>query len=90
MKNYVQQVAKSRSLFKMKMRIFKYSVYGKYSNTILLDLNSKKNLNIIFNHLFKKKILTKKTIFDGKYYLRCTLGDLNSTKKLIKEIYKCH
>lgn len=90
MRNYVQQVASSRTLFKLKMKQLHYAVYGKYSNTMLLDLKNKKNLDRIFKYLFNKKILTKKTIFEGKYYLRCTVGDLNSTKRLIKEIYKCH
>jgi len=89
MKEYAKQVAKSRKLFESKMRELKYDVYGKYSNTVLLELKNEKNLIRVFNYLFKKKILTKKTIFRNKYYLRCTLGDISSTKKLIKGIYNC-
>ncbi len=90
MNSYVRQVSKSRALFRSEMKNLKYSVYGKYSNTMLLNLKTKKNLDKIFKHLFEKKILTKKTIFEGNFYLRCTLGDIRSTKKLISEINKCH
>jgi histidinol-phosphate aminotransferase len=86
MKKYTKEVSKSRKLFFIEMKKKKLEIYGKYSNTVLLKLKNVHELENTFEHLYKNKILVKKSNFNKQFYLRCTLGDVNSTKILIRKI----
>ena len=86
MKKYTKEVSKSRKLFFTEMKKKKLEIYGKYSNTVLLRLKNAHELENTFEHLYKNKILVKKSNFNKQFYLRCTLGDVNSTKILIRKI----
>ena len=81
MKNYVKEVNISRKYLIKVFTNLKCKVYGKYSNTVLIEFPSTKIAENISKVLFKKKFIVRYMILNNKGFIRLTL----SGKKIMRE-----
>jgi histidinol-phosphate aminotransferase len=85
MKNYVKEINISNKLLVINLKKNGYEAYSSNSNSILINLKSKKECDIKYNKLIKYKILVKKLSFDNKNFcIRITSGSKKQIKKVIK------
>lgn len=84
MHNYTLEVKKSRKFLENRLKKYgSIKLLGKYSNTVLVKLNTKQQMEKIFKTLKKKGILVKKGSLNSDiFYLRITLGSIKITRKL--------
>lgn len=87
MKDYVNEVNKSKKYIYKNLDKKKINIFGKLSNTFLIKFNNENDTKKIFDKLLKKKILVRIMNISGKKnYIRCTLGSLRTTKILTEVI----
>ena len=84
MKKYVQEVNGSRKILVDFFRKLNCKVYGKYSNTVLIEFPNIKLAETVSRKLYKKKFIVRFLKLDQKGFLRLTL----SGKKIIKDCLK--
>ncbi len=82
MRNYVKEIHKGRYLLNKFLNSKNIKMIGKYSNTVLFKLDSKKKVDEVIKYLFKNKFIVRPmTIDNDDRYIRATLG---SSKIMIK------
>ena len=60
---------------------------GKYSNTVLFKLESKKKVDKVIKYLFKNKFIVRPmTIDNDNRFIRATLGSSKIMKKFISKL----
>ena len=87
MKNHVSEINKARVFFSNFLKKFKISVIGKYSNTVLFKLPSKKHVDYIIKKIYEKKyIIRPMTIDNDDKYIRCTLGQVKTMRHFTRNM----
>ena len=89
MKHHVDQISKSRAYFKNFLKDFNIIMIGKFSNTVLFKLESKRQVDIMVKKLYQKKYIIRPMTIDGDdRYIRCTLGHVKTMKHFVKNMQK--
>ena len=87
MKNYVKEVHKGRIMLKRFLLSQNIEMIGKYSNTVLFKLESKKKVDRVINYLFKNKFIVRPmTIDNNDKFIRTTIGSSKIMNKFIKKL----
>ncbi len=87
MKDYVKEVDKGRKELEKYLKTKKIKMYGKYSNTVLFKLKTKKIVDNVISFLFKNKFIVRPmTIDNDNRYIRATLGSKKIMKKFISKL----
>ena len=87
MKDYVQEVHKGRLQLKKFLKSKNIEMIGKYSNTVLFKLESKKKVDKVIKYLFKNKFIVRPmTIDNDNRFIRATLGSSKIMKKFISKL----
>ena len=87
MKNYVNEVHKGRVELKKFLNSKNIEMIGKYSNTVLFKLESKKKVDKVIKYLFKNKFIVRPmTIDNDDTFIRATLGSSKIMKKFISKL----
>ena len=85
MNNYVREIKISNGLLVSNLKKFGYEVYNSNSNSILINLKSRKEASKKYDKLIKNKILVKKLSFEkNKFCIRITSGSKKQIRKVIK------
>ena len=87
MRNYVKEIHKGRYLLNKFLNSKNIKMIGKYSNTVLFKLDSKKKVDEVIKYLFKNKFIVRPmTIDNDDRYIRATLGSSKIMKKFNKKL----
>ena len=89
MKNYVKEVHKGRKILINFLKKRNIEVIGKYSNTVLFELESFIKVKKVTKYLLKKKFIVRTMLIDNNNkYIRATLGGSKIMKKFISKLDK--
>ena len=89
MRHHVDQISKSRLYFEKFLRQISVKMIGKFSNTVLFKLDTKKQVDIMIKKLYEKKYIIRPMTIDGDdRYIRCTLGHVKTMKHFVKNMKK--
>ena len=89
MKNYVKEVHKGRKILTNFLKKRNIEVIGKYSNTVLFELESFTKVKRVVKYLLKNKFIVRPMFIDNNNkYIRATLGGSKVMKKFISKLDK--
>ena len=84
MKDYVQEVHKVRLQLKKFLKSKNIEMIGKYSNTVLFKLESKKKIDKVIKYLFKNKFIVRPmTIDNDNRFIRANIVILSKNNEKI-------
>jgi len=86
MKNYVIEVNRSRKILMKFFKKFNINVFGKYSNTVLIEFPNEHLAQKIVKKLYTKKYIVRFMKFNNNFYIRLTLSGQKIIKNCLKEI----
>ena len=87
MKDYVKEVHKGRALLKKFLNSQNIEMIGKYSNTVLFELENKNKVDKVIKYLFKNKFIVRPmTIDNNDKFIRATLGSSKIMRKFISKL----
>ena len=85
MKNYVIEVNRSRKILIKFFKKFNINVFGKYSNTVLIEFPNEHLAQKIVKKLYTKKYIVRFMKFNNNFYIRLTLSGQKNNQKLPKK-----
>ena len=88
MRQYVNDVNISRNILIKFFQKYKINVYGKFSNTVLIEFSNLNTAKLMAKKLYQKKYIVRFMNFQNKGFIRLTLSGKKIIKNCLKEIKK--
>ena len=88
MRQYVEDVNISRNILIKFFQKYKIKVYGKFSNTVLIEFSDLNTAKIIAKKLYQKRYIVRFMNFQNKGFIRLTLSGKKIINNCLKEIKK--